>query len=74
MRDQIFAEALDVYTKAPASWWQLTDEATKQAKEERDARRVLNVYEQALGDWLDGTGPCTDPASPLYTEAPCGSG
>ena len=56
LRDQLFAEALDVYTKNPAGWWQLPAEATKQAVDERDARRVHNVYEQALGIWLDDEG------------------
>ena len=54
MREQLFAEALDVYTKDPADWWKLSEEATRQAVDERKARRVENVYEQALGDWLDG--------------------
>ena len=70
MREQLLAEALDVYTKDPTGWWKLSDDATKQAVDEREARRVENVYEQALGDWLNGTGPCTDPASPLYRKPP----
>ena len=76
MRDQLFAEALDVYTKAPATWWQMTARATRQAGEARKERRVENVYEPLLAAWLRGevmddkgfTQPIADPNETMWEE------
>jgi hypothetical protein len=53
MREQLFAEALAYYSGHPEDWWQLSDEANQQAKEEREHRRRRSVYEDSLANWLD---------------------
>jgi putative DNA primase/helicase len=52
IREQLFAEALPIY-KSGIAWWQMSAEGTLAAQDERDRRRVINVYEEPLGDWLD---------------------
>ena len=52
MREQIFAEAFEVYRANPSGWWHMTSEALGAATRERENRRVLNVFEGGLSDWL----------------------
>jgi hypothetical protein len=52
VREQLFAEALQVYRTAP-EWWQMSSEGAAAAVEERERRRVVNVYEQPLHEWLE---------------------
>lgn len=54
MREQLLAEALAVYLTAPATWWHISDDAMEQATEERERRRVENVYEDDLSAYLAG--------------------
>jgi predicted P-loop ATPase len=54
MREQIFAEAASVYLQSPATWWHIDPPTLEQATRERESRRVMNVYEAALEDWLLG--------------------
>src|SRR5262249_39885818 len=54
LRDQLFAEALAYYRDHPTDWWRLTDEAEQEAREVRDNHRVRSIYEEALGNWLEG--------------------
>jgi predicted P-loop ATPase len=52
IREQLFAEALVVY-QSGAAWWQLSPEGAEAAKDERERRRVINVYEDTLEQWLE---------------------
>jgi predicted P-loop ATPase len=52
MRDQIFAEALSLYQRNPQQWWERTATTEALAIEEREARRLANVYEESLQAWL----------------------
>ena len=52
-RDQIFAEALHVYRAAPLDWWRWDGDTMEAAAAAREARRPVNVYEDAIADWLD---------------------
>jgi putative DNA primase/helicase len=54
IREQLFAEAFYVYQQAPHTWWQLPPDALAQAQVEREHRRVINVYEDRLADFLEG--------------------
>jgi putative DNA primase/helicase len=54
IRDQLFAEALVHYHDHPMDWWQLSSDGQAEARIERDARRQGSIYENSLGDWLDG--------------------
>lgn len=53
MRDQLFAEAIHYYQGHRESWWLFSDEAMATAKEEREQRRVMQVYEHPLHEWLE---------------------
>lgn len=53
MREQLFAEALWVYTMAPQAWWYRTGEEDSEAQKEREARRDVSIYEDPLSAWLD---------------------
>jgi hypothetical protein len=53
MREQLFAEALSVYQAHPLTWWPLPEDAMVDAVRAREDRRVLNVYENPLREWLD---------------------
>jgi hypothetical protein len=53
MRTQLFAEGLHYYHAHADDWWQLSSEGLKTAKEEREQRRITNVYEQPLHEWLE---------------------
>lgn len=52
IRDQLFAEAIVYYYANLGTWWKLPDAAETAAAEEREARRVINVYEESLREWL----------------------
>jgi len=67
-RDQIFAEALAYYHAHTADWWQMSFAAEAEAIEQREARRVTSIYEDALRDWLDN--PPRDEALPNFTPPP----
>lgn len=54
MREQVFAEALHYYTAHPLDWWQLGERAHTQAIELREERRIENVYEDGLREFLFG--------------------
>jgi putative DNA primase/helicase len=51
-REQLFAEALYTYLANPHTWWEMDEDALSQAKEEREKRRLVSVYESELADWL----------------------
>jgi hypothetical protein len=51
-RDQLFAEALQEYMRAPTAWWMLDAPAVEEARSERDKRRLVNIYESELALWL----------------------
>lgn len=53
IRLQLFAEALHYYQSAYETWWQFSDEALETAKVERTQRRVWQVYEDPLDEWLE---------------------
>ena len=53
IRDQLFAEALLRYSMAPELWWQFTAQEARDAHDEREARRVVSVYQDDLAEWLD---------------------
>lgn len=53
IRPQLFAEAYRWYREHAETWWQLPDDALQEARDIREARRVVNVYEQPLREWLD---------------------
>lgn len=53
IRPQLFAEALHYYYGHPETWWQLSTEALETAKEEREQRRVITVFEHPLHEWLE---------------------
>lgn len=48
-RDQLFAEATSRF-KAGETWW----EAPESAKQEQEARRVRDPWEEIIRDWLSG--------------------
>lgn len=52
IREQLFAEALALYRSTP-DWWRLSTEGSTAAQEERERRRLINVYEQPLHEWLE---------------------
>lgn len=55
-REQLFAEAKAWLLANPgASWWQEPDGLRPCIQEERDSRRIVNVYEDDLKAFLDGT-------------------
>ena len=56
-REQLFAEALVNYQAHPDTWWQLSAEAEQKAHVQREQRRQVSVYEDALRDWLDERNP-----------------
>jgi len=53
MRDQIYAEAMLYYTDHQHDWWRMPAGVQTQAVLERDNRRLVNVYEDSLRDWLE---------------------
>lgn len=53
IREQLFAEALYAYHGNPPQWWRLSEEALREAEDEREQRRIVNIYEQDLEDWLE---------------------
>lgn len=52
VRTQLLAEALAYYQAHPQDWWQLGEEAERQAMEAREARREKSVYEDLLASTL----------------------
>jgi predicted P-loop ATPase len=52
VRAQLFAEVLAVY-QSGAAWWQLSPAGGAAAIEERERRRIVNVYEDTLEEWLE---------------------
>lgn len=48
-RDQLFAEAVSRF-KEGESWWEMPEST----KEEQDSRRVADVWEEEVTDWLKG--------------------
>lgn len=58
-REQLFAEAKEWLLDNPGeAWWQEPEGLHEVIKEQRDSRRVLNVYEEDLKAFLDGeAGP-----------------
>ena len=58
-REQLFAEAIATYRADPTRWWVLPDEVLAIAVQAREERRIANVYESALEDWLE-TGRFAD--------------
>jgi hypothetical protein len=52
IREQLFAEALAVYRSTP-EWWRLSIAGSAAAQDERERRRLINVYEQPLHEWLE---------------------
>ena len=53
MRDQLYAEAMLYYQDHLHDWWRMPADVHTQAVLERDNRRLVNVYEDSLRDWLD---------------------
>jgi virulence-associated protein E len=53
MREQLLAEALQHYGQHTADWWEFPQEALEEARAMREARRMQNVYEDPLSDWLE---------------------
>lgn len=53
IREQLLSEALRAYQADPATWWRLSDEANTEAQEQRERRRLVNVYEDPLQHWLE---------------------
>jgi predicted P-loop ATPase len=51
-REQVFAEALDYYSKHQDDWWQMSFAAEAEAIAQRDGRRVTTVLEEELKEWL----------------------
>jgi hypothetical protein len=52
IRNQLFAEALTLYCSG-TPWWQMSPEGDAAAQEERERRRLVNVYEEGLEAWLE---------------------
>ena len=65
IREQLLAEALAYYQQHSDDWWLLPEEALTEAQTMREARRLQNVYEDALQMWLD---------QERYTQAAVGDG
>ncbi len=55
-REQLLAEAKEVYLNNPKDWWVPPKELVTELGQQRDLRRVRSVYEDSLSDWLDGIG------------------
>jgi hypothetical protein len=55
MRTQLFAEALVYYYSHVADFWLLSPEAQTIAQVEREQRRISQVYEGPLEEWLEET-------------------
>jgi predicted P-loop ATPase len=55
LRTQLFAEAMHYYHDHPEDYWQLSPEAMEIAKVEREERRVGQVYEGPIEEWLEDT-------------------
>jgi predicted P-loop ATPase len=53
IRPLLFAEALHYYHAHPETWWLFCDEAFETAKDAREQRRVIQVYEHPLYEWLE---------------------
>jgi hypothetical protein len=54
-RDQLFAEAIAIFNATPdIEWWEEPPIVREAIAAARDQRRILNVYEDDLKDWLDG--------------------
>jgi len=53
IRDQIYAEAMCVYHDHPKNWWYMDATTHAIAAQERDKRRQINIYEDALKEWLN---------------------
>lgn len=54
-RDQLFAEAVSTFQESPnIEWWEEPPIVRDAISLARDQRRILNVYEDDLKDWLDG--------------------
>jgi putative DNA primase/helicase len=52
MREQLLAEALVYYKQHLQDWWMFPEDALPEAKAMRDARRIVNVFEEPLREWL----------------------
>jgi Virulence-associated protein E len=56
-REQLFAEAKEwLLENAGVAWWQEPESLRDIIKEQRDSRRLFNVYEDDLRGFLDGDG------------------
>lgn len=56
-REQLFAEAKEwLLENHSTPWWQEPEKLRDIIKEQRDSRRVMNVYEEDLRIFLDGEG------------------
>jgi len=56
-REQLFAEAKEWLLEHPsAHWWEEPDGLQSTIKEQRETRRVENVFEDSLKDFLNGKG------------------
>lgn len=56
-REQLFAEAKEwLLENTGIAWWEEPESLRDIIKEQRDSRRVLNVYEEDLRKFLDGEG------------------
>jgi hypothetical protein len=54
-REQLFAEATSIFKETPdVEWWQQPSIIEADLAAERDDRRMPNVYEDELRDWLNG--------------------
>lgn len=54
-RDQLFAEAIATFEATPdVEWWEEPSIVGEAIASAREQRRILNVYEDDLKDWLDG--------------------
>lgn len=57
-REQLFAEASEWLAENPeANWWEEPENIRPVIQEERNSRRVINVYEEDLQQFLDGNSP-----------------
>lgn len=55
LREQLFAEALDVFRTTPdIRWWEEPEHLKEMINRERENRREINIYEEELASWLDG--------------------
>jgi len=55
IREQLFAEAIAIFRSTPdIEWWEEPEHIREQLAAERDKRRIINIYEDSLENWLNG--------------------